>query len=98
MPRFFPYLAAANTATENDRRQPPAMIRIGCSGWSYQHWRGVVYPQSGSRSRWLELDTQEFDTLEINATFYRLPAGRTVEGWGDEYRTIFSSPSRPAAT
>ncbi|HYH62000.1 MAG TPA: DUF72 domain-containing protein [Solirubrobacterales bacterium] len=57
------------------------MIRIGCSGWSYRHWRGVFYPQSESSSRWLELYAQEFDTVEINATFYRLPAVKTVEGW-----------------
>jgi uncharacterized protein YecE (DUF72 family) len=59
----------------------PAVVRIGCSGWSYQHWRGVFYPQSGASSRWLELYAQEFDTVEINATFYRLPAVKTVEGW-----------------
>ena len=57
------------------------MIRIGCSGWSYEHWRGVLYPQRGSTSRWLELYADAFDTVEINATFYRLPAVRTVEGW-----------------
>ena len=59
------------------------MIRIGCCGWSYEHWRGVFYPQSGSSSRWLELYAQEFDTVEINATFYRLPAVKTVEGWAN---------------
>jgi uncharacterized protein YecE (DUF72 family) len=57
------------------------VIRIGCSGWSYEHWRGVFYPQSGSSSRWLELYAQEFDTVEINATFYRLPQVKTVERW-----------------
>ena len=57
------------------------MIRIGCSGWSYDHWRGVFYPQSGSTSRWLELYAESFDTVEINATFYRLPNRKTVEGW-----------------
>ena len=57
------------------------MIRIGCSGWSYAHWRGVFYPRSGSTSRWLEIYAQSFDTVEINATFYRLPTVRTVEGW-----------------
>jgi uncharacterized protein YecE (DUF72 family) len=57
------------------------VIRIGCSGWSYQHWRGLFYPQSGPSSRWLELYAQEFDTVEINATFYRLPAVKTVEDW-----------------
>jgi uncharacterized protein YecE (DUF72 family) len=57
------------------------MIRIGCSGWSYKHWRGLVYPQTGSTSRWLELYAEVFDTVEINATFYRLPSAKTVEGW-----------------
>jgi uncharacterized protein YecE (DUF72 family) len=57
------------------------MIRIGCSGWSYEHWRGVVYPQTGPTSRWLELYAESFDTVEINATFYRLPSRNTVEGW-----------------
>lgn len=57
------------------------MIRIGCSGWSYAHWRGVFYPQSGSTARWLEIYAESFDTVEINATFYRLPTVRTVEGW-----------------
>ena len=65
------------------------MIRIGCSGWSYQHWRGVFYPQSGSTSRWLELYSQEFDTVEINATFYRLPAIKTVEAWASRTPTDF---------
>jgi uncharacterized protein YecE (DUF72 family) len=57
------------------------MIRIGCSGWSYEHWRGLFYPQKGSTSRWLELYAESFDTVEINATFYRLPKATTVERW-----------------
>lgn len=31
------------------------MVRIGCSDWSYEHWRGVLYPDSGSIARWLAL-------------------------------------------
>ena len=57
------------------------MIRIGCSGWSYEHWRGLFYPRSGSTARWLELYAQSFGTVEVNATFYRLPTLKTVEGW-----------------
>jgi uncharacterized protein YecE (DUF72 family) len=57
------------------------VIRIGCSGWSYEHWRGVLYPRSGSTSRWLELYAQSFDTVEINASFYRLPNVKTVARW-----------------
>jgi uncharacterized protein YecE (DUF72 family) len=57
------------------------VIRIGCSGWSYDHWRGVVYPERGSTSSWLELYAERFDTVEVNATFYRLPTRVAVERW-----------------
>ena len=78
---FFPLCLPKTRFRNATDGNTPAVIRIGCSGWSYQHWRGVFYPQSGSSSRWLELYAQEFDTVEINATFYRLPAVKTVEGW-----------------
>lgn len=55
--------------------------RIGCSGWSYDHWRGVVYPHDVRRSAWFEHYSSLFDTVEINATFYRLPSARAVEEW-----------------
>ena len=57
------------------------MIRVGCSGWSYEHWRGVLYPESGSSARWLALYAQVFDTVELNASFYRLPRTETVARW-----------------
>jgi uncharacterized protein YecE (DUF72 family) len=58
-----------------------ARARIGCSGWSYTHWKGLLYPESGSSSRWLELYAESFDTVEVNASFYRLPARKTVARW-----------------
>jgi uncharacterized protein YecE (DUF72 family) len=59
------------------------MVRIGCSGWSYAHWRGRFYPASASTSRWLELYAAVFDTVEVNATFYRLPRAKTVAHWAE---------------
>jgi len=57
------------------------VVRVGCSGWSYAHWRGVLYPRKGSTASWLELYAQRFDTVEVNATFYRLPTRASVERW-----------------
>jgi uncharacterized protein YecE (DUF72 family) len=57
------------------------VVRIGCSGWSYDHWRGVIYPERGPTASWLELYAKRFDTVEVNATFYRLPTRATVERW-----------------
>ena len=57
------------------------MVRIGCSGWNYPHWRGVVYPEDVPERRWLEQYARWFDTVEVNATFYRLPERTTVARW-----------------
>jgi uncharacterized protein YecE (DUF72 family) len=59
------------------------MIRIGCSGWSYTHWQGRFYPSTLPASGWLERYAERFDTVEVNATFYRLPPRRTVARWAE---------------
>ena len=56
-------------------------IHIGCSGWVYKHWRGLFYPEGLPQKRWFEHDADEFDTVEINNSFYRLPRGDTFEKW-----------------
>ncbi len=56
-------------------------VRIGCSGWNYKHWRGVVYPPGLPERRWLDHYATLFDTVEINTTFYRLPSTAAVAGW-----------------
>ena len=56
-------------------------VHVGCSGWNYAEWRGLVYPEDLPQSRWLEHYATHFDTVEVNATFYRLPTRETVEHW-----------------
>lgn len=55
--------------------------RIGCSGWVYADWRGIVYPPELRPAEWFSHYASQFDTVEINATFYRLPTPRAVERW-----------------
>ena len=57
-------------------------LHIGCSGWSYEHWRGVLYPQDLPKSRWRDAYTSEFDTVELNASYYRWPGTKQFERWG----------------
>jgi uncharacterized protein YecE (DUF72 family) len=57
------------------------VIRIGTSGWSYDHWVGVLYPQRTPVSARLALYTEEFNTVELNASFYRWPKDSTFTGW-----------------
>lgn len=60
-------------------------VRVGCSGWNYADWRGVLYPARGlPASRWLERYAETFDTVEVNSTFYRLPSRDAVARWVEQ--------------
>jgi uncharacterized protein YecE (DUF72 family) len=63
--------------------------RIGCSGWNYPHWRGLFYPHGLPSNRWLEHYARTFDTVEVNATFYRLPTRKTVARWVEQTPDAF---------
>jgi uncharacterized protein YecE (DUF72 family) len=58
-------------------------VWIGCSGWSYRDWKGGLY-EGVPTSRWLGRYAEVFDTVEVNATFYRLPKLETVAGWVEQ--------------
>lgn len=57
------------------------MIHLGTSGYVYDHWRGIFYPKGLAARQWLAHYARVFSTVELNATFYRLPTARTVDGW-----------------
>jgi uncharacterized protein YecE (DUF72 family) len=56
-------------------------IKVGCSGWVYHHWREVFYPKGLPQRSWFEFYAQQFDTVEVNNSFYRLPKPETFESW-----------------
>jgi len=55
--------------------------RVGCSGWVYKDWRGVVYPEKLRQREWFAYYSSMFDTVELNNTFYRLPTEHAAERW-----------------
>lgn len=59
-------------------------VRIGTSGWSYDHWAGVLYPVGLPSARRLHRYVEIFDTVELNASFYRWPKDSTFAGWRDQ--------------
>jgi len=60
------------------------VIHIGTSGWNYPHWKGPFYNDDVPKTRWLEFYAQHFQTVEVNATFYRLPKPVTIDKWRQE--------------
>jgi uncharacterized protein YecE (DUF72 family) len=62
-------------------RKNDSKLFIGTSGWNYDHWKGAFYPDNCAKRKWLEFYTGKFDTVEVNATFYRTMKPQTVENW-----------------
>ncbi|MBI4296165.1 MAG: DUF72 domain-containing protein [Chloroflexi bacterium] len=60
-----------------------AHYRIGTSGWHYDDWRGIFYPLNLPKSKWLEFYAHQFDTVELNYSFYRLPSEDAFAAWRD---------------
>jgi uncharacterized protein YecE (DUF72 family) len=60
------------------------MVRIGISGWRYEPWRGIFYPQALPQRRELEFCGSHFPTVEINGSFYSLQRPEYYQAWHDE--------------
>ena len=58
---------------------PP--IRVGTSGWIYDHWKERFYPRGLSSKRWLTYIAERLPTVEINGTFYSLTRPSACEAW-----------------
>ena len=64
-----------------ERSRKSRTIRIGTSGWHYDHWAGPFYPADLPKDKWLEYYAQHFDTVELNNTFYHLPKEKSLKRW-----------------
>lgn len=64
-------------------------IHIGCSGWHYLHWRGDFYPAQTKSADFLQLYRKQFNTVELNNSFYRLPTEKALLAWRDSVPADF---------
>ena len=63
-------------------------VRVGTSGWQYADWKDPFYAGQPQR-RWLTSYAERFDTVEVNATFYRLPRTEAVQRWTEQVPRSF---------
>ena len=59
----------------------PPTVRVGTSGYNYPEWKGSFYPADLPASKMLAYYVERFSTVEINATFYRMPTVKTLTAW-----------------
>ena len=57
------------------------MLRVGTSGWIYKEWAGTFYPKKMPKHGQLAFYAGRFDTVELNASFYRLPTENAARNW-----------------
>lgn len=58
-------------------------IRLGCQGWNYPSWVGPFYPSRTRAADFLTVYARAFNTVEVDSTFYAVPAIKTVRGWAE---------------
>ena len=63
---------------------------IGCSGYFYKEWSGRFYPRDLPTSKWLQYYCENFNTLEINASFYKFPDTHNLLRWHNKTPSEFS--------
>jgi uncharacterized protein YecE (DUF72 family) len=72
--------------------------RVGTSGYNYPEWKGSFYPGDIKPARMLAYYAERFSTVEINATFYRMPTAKTLAGWAAAtppgFRFALKAPQR----
>lgn len=74
------------------------ILRVGTSGYSYKEWVGSFYPPKTPATRMLRYYGERLGTVEINATFYRMPTAAMLSKWAGEvpesFRFVLKAPRR----
>jgi uncharacterized protein YecE (DUF72 family) len=73
-----------SSATNTLATRRATQVRIGISGWRYKGWRGVFYPDKLAQRRELEFASRQFDTIELNGSFYSLQRPQSFAAWNAE--------------
>src|SRR5213080_3174001 len=71
---------------------------IGTSGFQYAEWKGNFYPEDLPASKMLPFYAERFSTTEINYTFHRVPAPKTIDNWKtltpEKFRFALKAPQK----
>ncbi len=71
---------------------------IGTSGFQYPEWKGLFYPEKLPASKMLPFYAEHYSSTEINYTFRRLPAAKTIKSWSgatpDRFKFSYKAPQR----
>ena len=69
-------------------------LYVGTSGYSYKEWKGSFYPEKIPAKEMLRYYSERLSTVEINATFYRMPQPSMLENWKEQVPPNFAFRSK----
>ena len=73
-------------------------VWIGTSGFQYSEWKGNFYPEDLPTTKMLPFYAERFSTTEINYTFHRIPAAKTIDNWRaqtpEKFRFALKAPQK----
>src|SRR5712691_9055620 len=64
-------------------------LYVGTSGYSYKEWKGSFYPEKIPAKEMLHFYSVRLSTVDINATFYRMPQKSMLENWKEQMTSTF---------
>lgn len=73
----------------NGIRQSSPQIFVGCAKWGRKDWIGTVYPPKTKESEFLSHYASHFNSIELNATFYKIPSRRQTQIWSEKVGSDF---------
>jgi uncharacterized protein YecE (DUF72 family) len=73
----------------NPQQSSPTDLYIGCTGWSMKEWVGNAYPEKTKPKEYLKYYGEQFNTIELNTTHYRIPDKATITKWYNETPSDF---------
>lgn len=79
-----------------DPKEASPKLYYGCTGWSMKEWVGGYYPKGTKSGNYLDEYAKQFNTIELNTTYYRIPSESLIQKWVDKTPTGFRfSPKIP---
>lgn len=64
--------------------------KIGCSGFYYKEWKDFFYPKGLAQKDWFRFYCENFNTIEINSSFYKMPTEKSLAKWYNDSPSGFS--------
>ncbi|QOI98337.1 MAG: DUF72 domain-containing protein [Flammeovirgaceae bacterium] len=75
---------------KNQKKKSKSTVFVGCAKWGRPDWVGKIYPKGTKAGDFLEHYARQFNCIELNATFYRMPTRKQTSGWkskvGDDFK------------